>query len=526
MLQVCISFFISVKCILPNFTHLVRGLPAPYREGELLSLKRHDFQLTAPPLSSTWARPRYQVFRLWTSNRKVSFSNPVLLHGRKIVPPPAPAPFVLVDLTLQSPQGKLSLICGRLGSGKTLLLLALLGEADILSGQMLCPRSPPNSLAGFTDVRPSKEEWVVQGMCAYMPQAAWLQNASIRDNILFSLPYDEKQYKLTLEVNLSGGQKARVSLARAVYSQASILLLDDVLSTVDAHTAHHLYHNCLRGELMQGRTVILVSHHVQLCAPGAAYVVTLDNGRALFQGGRDEFQSSGVMSGLVQSTTAKEEEQTETAVEDVLPAIQQNGDGSESQAPPPPAKEKNSPRKLIEEEARAIGRVAKDVWLTYFKACGGYGYWALFLTIFVVAALGPVLENGWVSYWSRGDEAHGAVYIRETSLWQFARITRNFSRIWSNSGKLPQLPALSQLPFLQESLVNPGGFGGIIEHYPGISSISPPVSLRYSHISRKQFGKWYKINLQLQLPSRWFRLALHLALQRSPFASVEPNLSV
>ncbi|KAJ7485641.1 multidrug resistance-associated ABC transporter [Mycena latifolia] len=347
--------------------------------------------------------------------------------------------FVLVDLTLQFPPGELSLICGKLGSGKTLLLLALLGEADLLTGQMLCPRSPPNSLAAFTDVHPSKEEWVVQGMCAYVPQAAWLRNASIKDNILFSLPYDEERYQLTLEVcalvsdleiledgdeaeigergvNLSGGQKARVSLARAVYSRASILLLDDVLSAVDAHTAHHLYHSCLRGELMKDRTVILVSHHVQLCAPGAAYIVALDNGRVQFQGNREDFQTSGIMSRLVQTTTANEEEQTEAAIEtlpSVVPSQGEGSDDSQSTVTPsvvPAKKEKSSPRKLIEEEARAVGRVARDVWATYIKACGGAWYWALFVFIFVLAALGPVLENGWVSYWSRGDTSKSAVY--------------------------------------------------------------------------------------------------------------------
>ncbi|KAJ7126325.1 P-loop containing nucleoside triphosphate hydrolase protein [Mycena epipterygia] len=346
--------------------------------------------------------------------------------------------FVLIDLTLQFPPGELSLICGKFGSGKSLLLLALLGEADLLTGQMLCPRSPPNSLASLTDVLASKEEWVVEGMCAYVPQAAWLRNASIKDNILFSLPYDEERYKLTLEVcalvsdleiledgdeaeigergiNLSGGQKARVSLARAVYSRASILLLDDVLSAVDAHTAHHLYHSCLRGELMKGRTVILVSHHVQLCAPSAAYVVALDNGRLLFSGNREAFQNSDVMKGLAQSTTANEEEQTEVAIE-TLPAVQPKGDGaddSQSTAASSPVgnkQEKNPPRKLIEEEARAIGRVAWDVWATYIRACGGVWYWALFIIIFVVAAFGPVLENGWIGYWSRGDTSKGPVY--------------------------------------------------------------------------------------------------------------------
>jgi hypothetical protein len=103
-----------------------------------------------------------------------------------------------------------------LGSGKTLLLLALLGEADVLAGQVLCPRSPPDSLAFFISVEPSREDWVVEGLCAYVPQSAWLRNASIKgllshyswqltrlknftENILFNLPYDEERYTKTLE---------------------------------------------------------------------------------------------------------------------------------------------------------------------------------------------------------------------------------------------------------------------------------------------------------------------------------------
>ena len=145
-----------------------------------------------------------------------------------------PQKFQLVDLTLNFPQGELSLICGKLGSGKTLLLLSLLGEADILAGQLICPRSPPDSLAMYAKVSEG-EKWVVEGMCAYVPQAAWLRNASIKDNILFNLPYDEGRYQQTLEacalisdldiledgdeseigergMNLSGGQKARGAL--------------------------------------------------------------------------------------------------------------------------------------------------------------------------------------------------------------------------------------------------------------------------------------------------------------------------
>ncbi|TFK34287.1 multidrug resistance-associated ABC transporter [Crucibulum laeve] len=324
--------------------------------------------------------------------------------------------FSLVDLKLDFPRGELSLICGKLGSGKTLLLLALLGEADVLAGQVLCPRSPPDALASFSGVMPTKEDWIIDGICAYVPQATWLRNESIRDNILFKLPYDPERYQKTLEVcallndlqvledgddseigergvNLSGGQKARVSLARAVYSRASILLLDDVLSAVDAHTAHHLYHECLRGELMQGRTIILVSHHVQLCAPQASYIVALDNGRVQFEGSREAFYRSTAVGTIMQSSEQKEQENVQSVhldsiVDDHVPSTIS-------------AKEaKKSPRKLVEDEQRAVGRISQDTWRNYFSACGTMWYWALFLTILVIASVSPVLENSWLRYWS------------------------------------------------------------------------------------------------------------------------------
>ncbi|KAG0704981.1 multidrug resistance-associated ABC transporter [Suillus ampliporus] len=362
--------------------------------------------------------------------------------------------FMLVDLALKFPEGQLSLVCGKLGSGKTLLLLALLGEADILTGQVICPRSPPDALASFADQKVIKEEWIVPGVCAYVPQAAWLRNASIKDNILFGLPFDEERYQQTLEicalisdlkiledgdeseigergVNLSGGQKARVSLARAVYSRASILLLDDVLSAVDAHTAHHIYHKCIKGELMQGRTVILVSHHVQLCLTGASYVVALDNGHLLFAGGREDFEASPVKSTLVQTmgSSGKKQGAASTSRNPSVPA-----DHSpvativEDDAEPDPISETSStvinepqapverkaPRKVVEDEKRAVGRVSRDVWELYVKSSGAYGYWTWFAFILVLGSLCPVAENWWLKTWSGSDteevEAKGPVY--------------------------------------------------------------------------------------------------------------------
>ncbi|KAG6899520.1 hypothetical protein C0995_005779, partial [Termitomyces sp. Mi166 len=403
----------------------------------LVSLRRIEKYMNGaevspvPPLSQHPQTIAFQSCTItWPQDRSLKTST------NSVTPSAAATPkhkFMLIDLNLNFPVGELSLVCGKLGSGKTLLLLSLLGETDVLAGQTLCPRSPPDSLASFANVHASKEEWIVQGVCAYVPQAAWLRNASIKDNILFSLPYDEERYQKTLEVCalisdleiLEDGDEAeigeRVSLARAVYSRASVLLLDDVLSavltieldTVDAHTAHHLYHQCLKGELMQGRTVILVSHHVQLCAPGASYIVALDNGRVTFQGDREAFQSSGVIRTLVQSTDegaldSKEEE----VLEEDLTKTEANSESSSTIAPVSEVKaEKKKPRKLIEEEKRAVGRIGRDVWETYIQACGNVWYWMIFGVVLIIGSISPVFENGWLRHWSSvGDEDNNPIF--------------------------------------------------------------------------------------------------------------------
>ena len=194
-----------------------------------------------------------------------------------------------------------------------------------------------------------------------------------------------------------------------MYSRASILFLDDVLSAVDAHTAHHLYNECLNGELVRGRTVILVSHHVQLCAPGANYVVALDNGRVTFQGDRDSFLASPVMATLVHANT--DEADGKDAQPPVVETVENQYEAAETmsaepisetsstltpQESKPEPEKKKSPRKLIEEEKRAVGRISRDIWETYIKACGGYKYWTIFALSLVLGALSPVVENWWL----------------------------------------------------------------------------------------------------------------------------------
>ncbi|KAF8876201.1 hypothetical protein CPB84DRAFT_1853019 [Gymnopilus junonius] len=136
------------------------------------------------------------------------------------------------------------------------------------------------------------------GGVAYAAQESWVQSATIKENILFGAPFDEQRYKKVLRqcalekdielfdagdntevgergLTLSGGQKARVTLARAIYSSADIILLDDVLAALDVHTSAWIVDKCFRGDLVKGRTILLVTHNIALVGPIAGFVVSL-----------------------------------------------------------------------------------------------------------------------------------------------------------------------------------------------------------------------------------------------------------
>ena len=155
--------------------------------------------IVVPPLDQQSKTVAFQSCTLtWPQNRNASSlasqATSTLKHK-----------FVLIDLSLNFPEGELSLICGKLGSGKTLLLLgkslslfdvcililfffltALLGEADVLAGQVICPRSLPDSLATFSGSRVCKEDWVVSGVCAYVPQVFVLAGSIGLSLIIYS----------------------------------------------------------------------------------------------------------------------------------------------------------------------------------------------------------------------------------------------------------------------------------------------------------------------------------------------------
>ena len=189
---------------------------------------------------------------------------------------------------------------------------------------------------------------------------------------------------------------------------------------------------------MQGRTVILVSHHVQLCASGASYIIALDNGRVLFDGSKEGFYSSGIMrtsvhcmesSGEINDkegkVTSKEGEETVLAEE-----LDPPSETSSTVAPSNPASikaNKKPARKLMEEEKREVGHVARDIWETYIRACGNVWYWSLLISFLVMVSASPVLENGWLRY--NIPIAFDNVYLANWSVryWSDATLQKNLA---------------------------------------------------------------------------------------------------
>lgn len=152
---------------------------------------------------------------------------------------------------------------------------------------------------------------------------------------------------------------------------------------------------------MRGRTIILISHHVQLCAQGAAYVVALDNGRVRFKGNQKAFYASDILAGSQQSGPSNAPSE---GVYSRLPAVPSFVDNklpfSDSDVIGPAIEEQKPKvvRNLIEEEERSVGTIATSVWSAYLEACGKHWYWISFTLVFVLANLIPVGEKGWVSW--------------------------------------------------------------------------------------------------------------------------------
>ncbi|KAI1326944.1 P-loop containing nucleoside triphosphate hydrolase protein [Xylariaceae sp. FL0255] len=328
--------------------------------------------------------------------------------------------FILHDITATFPKGELSVISGKTGSGKSLMLAAILGEVDLVSGTIARPRVPP--LHERHDSKANKSNWYISGAIAFVAQIPWIENATVKDNVLFGLPYDEQRYKKTIEVcaltkdiemftdgeeteigangiNLSGGQKWRITLARAIYSRAGILILDDIFSAVDAHVGRHIFEHCLNGELGVGRTRVLVTHHVALCESKTKYLMELGDGRVLHSGLVSELEEAGTLDQI----KSHEQEETESRDDEDATAVNSEQNSLDEEANGEPLTKVASraqARKFVEEEKREEGAVKGKVYTTYLKYSGSWPFWLGALALFFLTQAVTIGRSWWLRLWT------------------------------------------------------------------------------------------------------------------------------
>jgi ATP-binding cassette subfamily C (CFTR/MRP) protein 1 len=268
----------------------------------------------------------------------------------------------------------------------------------------------------------TRPDGVKEGYVSYCAQTPWVVNATLRDNVLFGREYDEERYDEVVEacalmddlvvlpagdmteigergINLSGGQKARVSLARALYSpKTKIMLYDDPLSAVDAHVGEHIFAHAINGRLAEGTTRILVTHHVHLLARCSS-VIVLDHGRITHQGTYKDLVAQGVdFAGAVDISKAKVAEPSTTEPDK---AEEKPVEAKKEVALTEVKKDelKQSGKKLVKAEEREEGAVNGGAYMHYGRA-GGLTVAFFILVVQGLGRASEVMAGFWLAIWA------------------------------------------------------------------------------------------------------------------------------
>ena len=284
---------------------------------------------------------------------------------------------LLQEVSFEASETSLTVITGQVGSGKSTLLAAIAGEVIPSSGNIVC-----------------------SGTIAYVSQTAWVFSGTLRENVLFGEPYDEKKYAevikacaLTEDINrfsngdlsmvgergvvLSGGQRARVNLARAVYADADVYLLDDPLSAVDAKVSEHIFYECIC-KLLQEKIKILITY-AEKHMKAADQIVFLHKGSVLGKGSFDELQDDrNFLHTIIDASQPyNKERKTSTTVDDSVKLhsfFEPFSGGSEEHLE-------------IAEEDKATGKISSALYWNYLRA-GANPVAIIFLVVFFLATQG------------------------------------------------------------------------------------------------------------------------------------------
>uniref|UniRef100_A0A915DAS7 Uncharacterized protein n=1 Tax=Ditylenchus dipsaci TaxID=166011 RepID=A0A915DAS7_9BILA len=301
---------------------------------------------------------------------------------------------VLSEINLCLPANQLTTVIGPIGSGKSALLQAILGELHLVSGTAVLPSGTP---------------------IGYVSQSAFIRNSTLRNNILFGKPYDELLYKEVIQAcalvhdiakfdngdqiqigdkgaTLSGGQKARVSLARAIYQQYTIYLLDDPLSGLDAAVAAHVFKEVIGAGGMLKNTTRILTCHVPSFIPQSDYVLVMQGGTITSFDPVTNLSSETFMS----LDTIQPQQDIDQPIAPVETRLTENEKLVTANTP-------TTSQQLIGHEKIETGMVKLDVLLNFMQAAK-YVFPLLFLLLLTAFQGLQVGGNYWLSKWTNKNE--------------------------------------------------------------------------------------------------------------------------
>ncbi|KAJ3154317.1 Multidrug resistance-associated protein 4 [Geranomyces variabilis] len=316
---------------------------------------------------------------------------------------------VLKDISITLREGEVIGIVGPVGAGKSSFLNALLGEMFPLPGTQIGLRSRK---------------------IAYATQAPWIITGTVRDNITFGLPYDAEWFQQVISacamerdvsrfengvdtvigergVTLSGGQRARLALARAVYFNADIVLLDDCLSAVDAAVGKHLFEKCIRG-ILKGKAIILVTHQLQYVSD-CDHVVVIENGRISGDGPYQQVmlnQDSEFSSALREYAERPADMDQNIDDEEELPPPVQKAAAMTADIPTAGTTSPTAPvaaagTGILSNETVTKGSISGKTYFQYFSSGSSvFTTIVLFVSLVVGEAIAD-LANWWLAHWSQ-----------------------------------------------------------------------------------------------------------------------------
>ncbi|XP_030838051.1 multidrug resistance-associated protein 4 isoform X2 [Strongylocentrotus purpuratus] len=322
--------------------------------------------------------------------------------------------FTLKNIDFSLRAGQLVAIIGPVGSGKSSLLMAMMNELPTQTGDV-----------------------IVSGKIAYTAQQPWVFSGTLRDNILFGKKFDPDKYKEALKVcalktdiellpdgdltlvgdrgiTLSGGQRARVSLARAVYHEADAYLLDDPLSAVDTAVGRHLFDKCIKGHL-RDKPVVLVTHQLQYL-DAADCIVVLKDGEMVACGSFEELQTTGIdFAALLKEHESLKQADVVSRTSSIysIPGAIATEINPIADDIILEADEKASDR---QKETKSVGTVAYMVYVTFFRAGAGILGFMVFALFNVSSQAFMNLTDWWLAQWAFAEETACAELLNRSCI--------------------------------------------------------------------------------------------------------------